>query len=216
MSTQRTNEFAIAPFTSCAETTKGILPQICCVVWRSTGAGAISGEGAALSLQDYVKLLRSRWVTVCVTTLVAVLGAVAVTLLTTPLYQASTRLFVSTTASASVSEIYQGNRLSQERVLSYTELLMGETLAQRTIDKLGLDMSAEALRGKRQGECETRYSPDRCRRSLTRHPSGHVTLPTHYPTSSSSWYVNWKLRKAGSGPMLALSSSNARRFPTNR
>ena len=99
----------------------------------------------ALSLQDYVKLLRSRWVTVCVTTLVAVLGAVAVTLLTTPLYEASTRLFVSTTSGSSLSDVYQGNRFSQERVVSYAELLMGETLAQRTVDKLGLDMSAEEL-----------------------------------------------------------------------
>ncbi len=81
----------------------------------------------------------------CVTALVAVLGAVAVTLLTTPLYQASTRLYVSATGGASVAEAYQGNRLSQERVLSYTQLLTGETLAQRTIDKLGLDMSAETL-----------------------------------------------------------------------
>lgn len=80
------------------------------------------------------------------TTLVAVLGALAFTLLTTPLYQASTRLYVSTTAGASVNDLYQGNRLSQERVLSYTELLMGRTLAQRTIDKLGLDMTAEELR----------------------------------------------------------------------
>lgn len=66
-------------------------------------------------------------------------------LLTTPLYQASTRLFVSTTAGSSVSDIYQGNRFSQERVISYAELLMGETVAQRTIDKLGLDMSADEL-----------------------------------------------------------------------
>jgi capsular exopolysaccharide synthesis family protein len=100
-----------------------------------------------LNLQDFVKLLRSRWVTVCVTLAVTVLGAVAITLFTTPLYQASTRLFVSTTTGgASVSDTYQGNRLSQERVVSYTQLLMGQTLAQRTIDKLGLDMSADALR----------------------------------------------------------------------
>lgn len=98
-----------------------------------------------MNLQDFVKLLRSRWLTVCVTTLVVALGAVAVSLLTTPLYQASTRLFVSTTAGSSLSEIYQGNRFSQERVISYAELLMGETLAQRTIDKLGLDMSAVEL-----------------------------------------------------------------------
>ena len=99
-----------------------------------------------MTLQDFIKVLRSRWGTVCITTLAAVLVALAATLLTTPLFQASTRLFVSTTASSSLTELYQGNRLSQERVLSYTELLMGQTLAQRTIDKLSLDMSAESLR----------------------------------------------------------------------
>ena len=81
----------------------------------------------------------------CVATLVMVLGAVGVSLFTTPLYEASTRLFVSTTNGSSLSDAYQGNRFSQERVISYTELLMGETLAQRTIDKLGLDMDAAVL-----------------------------------------------------------------------
>lgn len=98
-----------------------------------------------MSLQDYAKLLRARWITVCVTTIVAVLAAVVFTLLTVPLYQASTRLFVSTTSSDSVAEIYQGNLFSQQRVLSYTQLIMGETLAQRTIDKLGLDISPSVL-----------------------------------------------------------------------
>ncbi|HEY9264247.1 MAG TPA: Wzz/FepE/Etk N-terminal domain-containing protein, partial [Mycobacterium sp.] len=98
-----------------------------------------------MNLQDFVKLLRTRWITVCVTLVVTTLGAVAFSLSTTPLYQASTRLFVSTTSGSSLAETYQGNRFSQERVISYAELLMGETLAQRTVDKLGLDMSAEQL-----------------------------------------------------------------------
>lgn len=100
-----------------------------------------------MNLQDFVKLLRSRWLTVCVTIVVGLLGAAVVSLLTTPLYQASTRLFVSTTAGSSLSDAYQGNRFSQERVVSYAQLLMGETLAQRTIDKLDLDMSAAQLQG---------------------------------------------------------------------
>ena len=100
-----------------------------------------------MNLQDFVKLLRSRWMTLCVTTLAVVLAAVGVSLLTTPLYQASTRLFVSTTNGSSLSDAYQGNRFSQERVISYTELLMGQTLAQRTIDKLGIDMDAATLQG---------------------------------------------------------------------
>lgn len=98
-----------------------------------------------MNIQDFLKLLRGGWVIIVVTTLVGVLAAVSYTLLTTPLYQASTRLFVSTTSGSSLSDMYQGNRLSQERVISYAELLMGETLAQRTIDKLGLEMSAAAL-----------------------------------------------------------------------
>ena len=98
-----------------------------------------------MSLQDYAKLLRARWVTVCVATIVGVLAAVVITLLTTPLYRASTGLFVSTTSSGSVAEIYQGNLFSQQRVLSYTQLIMGETLAQRTIEKLSLDMSTDTL-----------------------------------------------------------------------
>lgn len=100
-----------------------------------------------MSFQEFAKLVRARWATVAVTVLLCVLIALAVTLFTTPRYEASTRLFVSTTTSgASASDLYQGNRLSQERVLSYSELLMGETLAQRTIDKLGLDTSAQTLR----------------------------------------------------------------------
>lgn len=99
-----------------------------------------------MNLQDFVKLLRSRWITVCVTAVVALLVAVAITLLTTPLYKASTRLFVSTSAGSSLSDAYQGNRFSQERVISYAELLMGQTLAQRTIDKLGLDIDSDTLR----------------------------------------------------------------------
>lgn len=101
-----------------------------------------------MGVLDFIGVLRSRWVIICVTIAVAVLGAVAVNFLTTPLYQASTRLFVSTTSGASPGEIYQGGLFSQERVISYTKLLTGETLAQRTIDKLHLDMSADELRNR--------------------------------------------------------------------
>ncbi|MEH3138888.1 MAG: polysaccharide biosynthesis tyrosine autokinase [Mycobacterium kyogaense] len=98
-----------------------------------------------MSLQGFIKLLRIRWITVCVVLVASILAAVVISLFTTPLYQASTRLFVSTSAGSSLSDIYQGNRFSQERVVSYAELLEGETLAQRTIDKLQLDIDAKTL-----------------------------------------------------------------------
>lgn len=98
-----------------------------------------------MTFHDLMKLLRVRWRIIAVSTALGLLAAVLVILTTTPLYQASTRLFVSTSLGASASDLYQGNRLSQDRVVSYTELIRGETLAQRTIDKLGLDMAADAL-----------------------------------------------------------------------
>lgn len=99
-----------------------------------------------MTLQQFVKVLRSRWITVCVAALIPILGAVAYTLTQTPLYQASTRLYVSTTAGSSVADLYSGNRLSQDRVLSYTQLVMGQTLAERTVDRLGLDINPASLR----------------------------------------------------------------------
>jgi receptor protein-tyrosine kinase len=101
-----------------------------------------------LNVRDFLRLIRAHWLIISLTTAVAVAVAVAVTLLTTPLYEASTRLFVSTstTSGGGANEIYSGTLSSQQRVLSYTKLLTGETLAQRTVDKLHLDMSAEALR----------------------------------------------------------------------
>jgi receptor protein-tyrosine kinase len=100
-----------------------------------------------VTIQDYLKLLRTRWIIICVAIAAGLLGAVVVNLLTTPLYAASTRLFVSTASGGTVDEIYQGNLYSQQRVVSYTELLMGETVAQRTIDKLDLDLTASELQG---------------------------------------------------------------------
>jgi len=102
-----------------------------------------------MEVHDYLRILQARWKIVAVTTVVAVLAALGASLLTTPQYEAKTRLFVSTSSGASVQEIYQGNLFSQQRVTSYTELLEGTTLAQRTIDKLGLDgLSAAQLAAK--------------------------------------------------------------------
>jgi receptor protein-tyrosine kinase len=98
-----------------------------------------------MNLQDFIKLVRNRWVTVAVTTLIVIVATMVYTLLQTPLYEAKTRLFVSSTSGKSTSDLYSGNRLSQDRVLSYTQLVIGETLAQRTIDRLDLDETAKDL-----------------------------------------------------------------------
>ncbi|MBH5142493.1 polysaccharide biosynthesis tyrosine autokinase [Rhodococcus erythropolis] len=105
-----------------------------------------------MEIVDYLKILQARWRIVAAVTVLGILGALCASLLSTPVYQASTRLFVSTSAGTSVNEALQGSQLSQQRVLSYTKLLTGRTLAQRTIDELGPrvvgGMSAEELASK--------------------------------------------------------------------
>jgi receptor protein-tyrosine kinase len=99
-----------------------------------------------VDLNDFFKVIRTRWVTVFVTATLTILAALAFTLTQTPQYEAGTRLFVSTAAGTSVSDLYSGNRLAQDRVLSYAQLIMGENLAQRTVDRLNLDMDAATVK----------------------------------------------------------------------
>lgn len=103
-----------------------------------------------MTVQDFARILRTRSRTICGAIGLAALCALAYGLLATPQYEAKTQLFVSTaTISANTgtpnSEAYQGGLFAKERVLSYTTLLTGELVAQRTIDKLGLDMSVAQL-----------------------------------------------------------------------
>ncbi|MBI5340299.1 MAG: polysaccharide biosynthesis tyrosine autokinase [Mycolicibacterium rufum] len=98
-----------------------------------------------MTFQDFTRILRTRWKIICGVFLIAVLGAVGYLLLAAPQYQATTRLFVSTTSDGTNTQTNDGGLFAQRRVLSYTQLLQGGLLAQRTIDKLGLDMTATEL-----------------------------------------------------------------------
>jgi receptor protein-tyrosine kinase len=73
------------------------------------------------------------------------LAALILSLTTTPLYTAHTQLFVSTTGSLSATDALQGSQLSQQRVTSYSELLIGVEVAGRVIDDLDLDMTPGEL-----------------------------------------------------------------------
>ncbi|MGV0773095.1 polysaccharide biosynthesis tyrosine autokinase [Mycobacterium syngnathidarum] len=121
---------------------------------RMAGAGAAfmrestRDEGSPLTVRDFARILRTRTKTICGTIIIAVLCALAYVALATPQYEATTRLFVSTASEGPGTEVNNAGMFAERRVLSYTELLTGGILAQRTIDKLGLDMSAAELQQK--------------------------------------------------------------------
>ncbi len=97
-----------------------------------------------MELQDYLRILRQRWLFIGLTTLVALAFALLFTLTATPQYQSSARLFVSTSQSDS-SDAYQGGLFSQQRVKSYANLLTGEEISRRVVDRLDLDVSPRLL-----------------------------------------------------------------------
>ncbi|MEW2015352.1 polysaccharide biosynthesis tyrosine autokinase [Rhodococcus sp. NPDC076796] len=101
-----------------------------------------------MEIQDYLKILKARWIIIAVTVIVAILGALAASLLTTPLYESSARMFVSTSGGTSVSETYQGNLFSQQRVASYSELVTSEALAARVLEVLPLGLTPSQLAAK--------------------------------------------------------------------
>lgn len=102
-------------------------------------------EGSQLTVRDFARILRTRSWIICGTVIIAVLCALAYAFLATPQYEATTRLFVSTASEGPGTEVNNAGMFAERRVLSYTELLTGAVLAQRAIDKLGLDMSAAQL-----------------------------------------------------------------------
>ena len=100
-----------------------------------------------MELRDYLRILRRRWRLIVACLVLAVAAAAVVTFRTTPQYQSSAQLFVSTSSSSS-TDAYQGSLFSTQRVASYADLVGGQELAERVISSLGLDVGPGELSAK--------------------------------------------------------------------
>jgi receptor protein-tyrosine kinase len=98
-----------------------------------------------VELQDYLRIVRRRWLSIVLCTAVAVLSAAALTSQMTPQYQSSAQLFISSSSSNDSGDAYQGSLFSAQRVASYADLVTGKELAQRVADDLDLDTPAADL-----------------------------------------------------------------------
>lgn len=99
-----------------------------------------------MSLQDYLRVLRKRWRLILVCLGLAVGGAVAAIVTTTPTYTASAQLFVSTPNTAgSISTAYSGSLFTQSQVLSYADIISSPEVVAPVIRSLGLPYSIQEL-----------------------------------------------------------------------
>lgn len=98
-----------------------------------------------MELSEYFRALRVRWRWVVAGLLIGVIGAGAVVLTTSPVYEASTELFVSTKQATDGTDLYSGSSFSQQRVKSYTEIVTTPRVLAPVIDRLGLSESPDRL-----------------------------------------------------------------------
>lgn len=100
-----------------------------------------------MDLRDYAHLLRRRWRLIAVSALLGLGGAALATLLATPTYTASTRLFVSAADSkaSDAGSAYTGSLFTQQRVKSYTQILSSPQVAEKVRRDLALSSSAESI-----------------------------------------------------------------------
>jgi capsular exopolysaccharide synthesis family protein len=101
-----------------------------------------------VELRDFVDTLRRRWLSVVILTALGLAVAAVLGFTATPIYQATTRIFVSTQSVGSAVEAFQGSSYTQARMQSYVEVTTDPLVLDRVIEELNLDANAEALAGR--------------------------------------------------------------------
>ncbi|MEE6274176.1 polysaccharide biosynthesis tyrosine autokinase [Georgenia sp. MJ206] len=98
-----------------------------------------------MELGSYLHLLRTRWLTVAVVCLATLLAAAVATLMTTPQYTSSTRLFFAVQGGESVSDLAQGSTFTEKQMSSYAEVAQAPLVVDPVAEALGGAVSPEAV-----------------------------------------------------------------------
>ncbi|MGY1886115.1 MULTISPECIES: polysaccharide biosynthesis tyrosine autokinase [unclassified Blastococcus] len=98
-----------------------------------------------MELKEGLAALRAAWWLPVLGLVGGVVAALLLTLLQVPQYTSHMQLFVSTRDAGTTASAFQGSQLSEGRVESYAELLQGNEVAGRVVERLRLPMSAGAL-----------------------------------------------------------------------
>lgn len=98
-----------------------------------------------MELREYLMILRTRWASIVLVTLLATASALGATLLATPKYEAMTRLFFAVQAGESVSDLAQGSSFTEKQMSSYTQVALSPLVLEPVIEQLGLDVDVSAL-----------------------------------------------------------------------
>lgn len=98
-----------------------------------------------MELRDYIRILRKGWVLIVLLTLVGVGAASAFSILQTPKFSATAKVFVSTQSSGTTSELAQGNTFTVQRVKTYSDLVNTPIVLLPVIAELKLGITSDQI-----------------------------------------------------------------------
>jgi succinoglycan biosynthesis transport protein ExoP len=99
-----------------------------------------------MDLRQYIRVLRAHWLLITLAILVSGGAALVIDSVRTSTYSARTQLFVSTSnVPTDLSNLYQGELLAQQRVLSYARIVNSPTMIQRIIQQRHLRESIHQI-----------------------------------------------------------------------
>jgi polysaccharide biosynthesis transport protein len=98
-----------------------------------------------VELKDYIRVIRKRWQIIVAVMLVVVAGAALATALSPKVYQATTRLFVSTSGGSNSADMVSGSTFTQQRVKSYADVITTPNVLDPVIQTLQLNTTAAKL-----------------------------------------------------------------------
>lgn len=100
-----------------------------------------------MELRDYLRILHRHWIIIVSVTVLAAAAGLGWSLLRTPVYEASTQLYVSVRASDKgvVGELAQGTSYARQAVTSFVDVADSAVVLDRVIEELGLHTTSEKL-----------------------------------------------------------------------
>lgn len=99
-----------------------------------------------MDLRDYLRVLRKRWRLVCACVLLAVIASSVLTWRATPVYRASTQLFVAAHDSSSdFNSLVAGGQFSQQRVQSYADIVNSPEVTEAVAEQLDSGLTAKQV-----------------------------------------------------------------------
>jgi succinoglycan biosynthesis transport protein ExoP len=98
-----------------------------------------------MNLNDYLTVLRRRWVSALVVALAVVVASVAYSLAVPAQYTASTQLFFGLRAGSTAADLVQGSTFTENQMASYEAVAKSPLVLDKVVSSLGLSTTSDEL-----------------------------------------------------------------------